>query len=179
MSLLGSGRLKNEINYAVQVQHVNPMERRLKIKLEEKEAVNRYLLNLKKKIGTQIRLIKLNTITEAQTHAIETEMWLKESQPARTQLVTRPVLKYLPRPQPMPRSNANTNRIRALNHSLPLADRVKMICYECGKEGHFANQCHVRQGFKPGLNVKRPTQPVRMVQEENMDALQMTPEELQ
>ena len=67
----------NETNYAVQPQHVNPMERRLKIKLEEQEAVNRYLLNLKKEIGTQIRLLKPNTITEAQTHAIETEMWSK------------------------------------------------------------------------------------------------------
>ena len=44
----------NKINYTVQAQHVNPMERRLKIKLEEQEAVNRYLLNLKKEIGTQI-----------------------------------------------------------------------------------------------------------------------------
>ena len=111
----------NEINYAVQAQHVSPMERRLKIKLEGQEAVNRYLLNLKKEIGTQIRLLKTNTITEAQTHAIETEMWLKESQSARTQLVTRPVLKYLPRPKPVPQSNANTNGIRTPNHS----DRVR------------------------------------------------------
>ena len=155
------------------------MERRIKIKLEEQEAVNRYLLNLKKEIGTQIRLLKPNTIKEAQTHAIETEMWLKESQPARTQLVTRPVLKYLTRPQPVPRSNANTNEIRTPNHSLPLADRVKMICYKCVKTGHFTNQCHVRQGFQPGLNVKRPPQPVRMVQEENIDAIQRTPEEVQ
>ena len=125
------------------------MERRLKIKLEEQEAVNRYLLNLKKEIGIQIRLLKPNTITEAQTHAIETEMWLKESQPARIQLVTRPVLKYLPRPQPVPRSNANTNGIRTPNYSLPLTDRVKMICYKCGKTGHFANQCHASRVFDP------------------------------
>ena len=60
------------------------MERRLKIRLEEQEAVNRYLLNLKIEIGTQIRLLKPNTITDVQTHAMETKMWLKESQPART-----------------------------------------------------------------------------------------------
>ena len=136
-------------------------------------------LRVKKEIDTQIRLLKPNTITEVQTHAIETEMWLKESQLAGTQLVTRPVLKYLPRPQLVPRSNANTNGIRIPNHSLPLADRVKMICYKCGKTGHFANQCHVRKGFQPGLNVKRPPQSVRMVQEENTYALQMTPEEVQ
>ena len=51
-----------------------------------------------------------------------------------------------------------------------------MNCYKCGKA---TNQFHVRQGFQPGLNVKRPSQPVRMLQEENTDALQMTPEEIQ
>ena len=71
--------------------------------------MNRYLLNLKKEIGTQIRFLKPNTIMEAQTHAIETEMWLKKSQPAKTQVITRPVLKYLPRPQPLPQHSANTN----------------------------------------------------------------------
>ena len=111
---------------------------RLKIKFEEQGAVNRYLLNLKKEIGTQIRLLKPNTITEAQMHAIETEMWLKKSQPARTQVLTRPVLKYLSRPQPLPQHSANTNGIRTPNHSLLLADKVKMNCYKCGKKGHFA-----------------------------------------
>ena len=38
-----------------------------------------------------------------------------------------------------------------------------MNSYKCGNTGHFANQCHVRQGFQPGLNVKRPPQPVRML----------------
>ena len=118
LHILAGGKLNRDT-----VLHI--LERRIKIKLEEHEAVNRYLLNLKKEIGTQIRLLKPNTITEVQTHAIETEMLLKESQPARTQLVPRPVLKYLPRPQPVPRSNANTNGIRTPNHSLPLADRVK------------------------------------------------------
>ena len=155
------------------------MERRLKIKLKEQEAVNRYLLNLKKEIGTQIRLLKPNTITEAQTHAIETEMWLKESHPARTQVVARPVLKNLPWPQLLRRPSANTNGTRTPNLSLPLADKVKMNCYKCGKRGHFAFQCHVRQGFQPGLNLKRPPQLVRMLQEENTDALQMTLEEVQ
>ena len=169
----------NEINYAVQAQHFNPTERRLKIKLEEQEAVNRYLLNLGKEIGTQIRLLKPNTITKARAHAIEAEMWLKESQPARTQVVTRPLVKHLPRPQPLPRHSANTNGIRTLSHSLPLADRVKMNCYKCGIKGHFANQFHVRQAFQPGLKVKRPPQPVTMLQEENTNALQMTLEEIQ
>ena len=67
----------NEINYDVQAQYVNPTERLLKIKLEEQKEVNRYLLNLKKEIGTQIRLLKPNSIMEAQTHSTETEMCFK------------------------------------------------------------------------------------------------------
>ena len=108
-------------------------------------------------------------------------MCLKEIQPARTQVVTRlPTYQdYLPRPQPLPRPSANTNGIRTPNHSLPLADRVKMNFHKCGKTGHFAIQCYVRQGFQPDLDVKRPPQPARMLQEENTDALQMTPEEVQ
>ena len=54
-----------------------------------------------------------------------------------------------------------------------------MNCYKCGKRDHFANQCHVRQGFQPSLNIKRPPQQTRMLQEENTDALQMTPEGVQ
>ena len=62
------------IIYTLQAQHFNPTERPLKIKLGEQEPANRYLLNLKEEIGTQLRLLKPNTITEAQTHVIETEM---------------------------------------------------------------------------------------------------------
>ena len=62
---------------------------------------------------------------------------------------------------------------------LTLADRVKMNCYKCVKTGYFANQCHVRERFQPGQNVKKSRQPVRMLQEESTDALQMTPEEIQ
>ena len=54
-----------------------------------------------------------------------------------------------------------------------------MNCYKCVKTGHFANQCHIRQSFQPGQNVKRPPQPIRMLQEESMDAIEMTPEEVQ
>ena len=143
-------QIGNEINYAIQSQHTNPIERRLKMELEEKEAVNRYLLNFKKEIGIKIRLLKPATTTEAQEHAAETEMWIRESQPTR----------IIP------------------NQSLPLLDRTKMNCNKCGRIGHLANQCY-KQGFQAGQNIKRPPQPIRIIQEEETEKEWMTQEEIQ
>ena len=46
---------------------------------EEEDAVNRYLLNLKREIGLQIRFLRPTTRGEAQGYASETEMWNQES----------------------------------------------------------------------------------------------------
>ena len=54
------------------------------MKLEEQEAVNRYLLNLKKEIGIQIRLLKPATITEAQAHAAVDKRNVDKRKPANT-----------------------------------------------------------------------------------------------
>ena len=170
----------NEINYVIQAQHTNPTERRIKIKLEEQEAVNRYLLNLRREVGSQIRLLKPTTITEAQTHAIETEMWLKECQSPRVNPPPKTMQKFISRPTQQPRPNANTTP-RAINSNMPLSDRSKMTCHKCGKIGHLAAQCFVKpQGFQSGQHQKRPPQPVRTIQEdEDTDHMEMTNEEIQ
>ena len=100
------------IIYTVQVQHVNPTELPLKIKLEEQVSVNRYLLDLKEEIGTQIQLLKPNTITEAQTHAMETDMWLSESEPARTNDTGR---------------STRGNRLRRLSRVSAVCTRLRSI----------------------------------------------------
>ena len=167
-------QITNEINYLVQSQHVNPTKRRLKIELEEEEAVNRYLLNLKREIGMQVRLLKPNTVNEAQALAIETETWLKDSQPVR-QIIKPPVKIWAKSPGP-PRLSANTTP-RAQNSTIPLSDRFKMNCFKCGKIGHISSQCQVKQGFPPGHGFKRPP-PVRAIQEEETEAENMTEEEI-
>ena len=135
-------QITNEIYYLVQSQHVNPTKRRLKIELEEEEAVNRYMLNLRREIGMQVRLLKPATISEAQSHAIETETWLKDSQPARQAIPKSPVRPW-PRPVGPSRSNANTTPF-AKNTQQPV--KGPMNCHKCGKIGHFASQCF-KQGF--------------------------------
>ena len=109
----------NEINYAVLAQHTNPMEKRLKIKLEEQE------------------------------HATETEMWLKETQPTRTStLPPRPTTKFISRLPPSPGTNANTSEAKSLNQTLLLINRSKMTCHKCGKIGHFSSQYVMKKNSK-------------------------------
>ena len=95
----------------------------MKIELEKEEAVNRYSLNLKREIGIQVRLLKPNTISEAQALAIETETWLKDSKPVKQ--IPRPPMKTWTKPTGLPRLNANTTP-RAQNSTIPLSDRSKM-----------------------------------------------------
>ena len=167
-------QITNEIYYLVQSQHVNPTKRRLKIELEEEEAVNRYMLNLRREIGMQVRLLKSATISEAQSHAIETETWLKDSQQAR-QAIPKPPVRPWPRPVGPSRSNANTTPF-AKNTQQPV--KGPMNCHKCGKIGQFASQCF-KQGFPQGTNLRRTPQPVRAVQEEeDTDGIEMIQEEI-
>ena len=134
------------------------MERRIKIKLEEKEAVGRYLLNLKRELGSQIRLLTSNKIN----------------------LLPRSMQKCIPSPIQQSRSSANTTP-RATYSNMTLSDRSKMTCHKCSKIGYIAAQCFVKyQGFPPDQYQKRPPQPIRTIQEnEYTYHIEMTNEEVQ
>ena len=172
-------QITNEINYAIKSQHTNPIEKRIKIKLEKQEAVSRNLLNLKRELGSQIRLLKPTTITEAQTHVTEIEMWLKESQKSRINQLPRTMQKCIPRPTQQPRPSANTTP-RAINSNMPLSDSSKMTRHKYSKIGHFAAHCFVKpQGFPAGQHQKRPPQSIRTIKvNENTDHIDITNEEV-
>ena len=73
--------------------------------------------------------------------------------------------KCIPRPIQQSRPGANTTP-RATDSNMPLSERSKMTCHECGKIGHFAAQCFIKpQGFPRGQQQKRPLQPIRAIQE--------------
>ena len=75
--------------------------------MEEQEAINRYLFNLQREIALQIRLLKPTTLAKAEGYAFETEMWIKESQPAR-----------IPPPTPGPRAFIRpTSQLRPLGNT--------------------------------------------------------------
>ena len=85
-------------------------------------------------------------------------------------------MKTWTKPTGLPRLNENTTP-RAQNSTIPLSHRLKMNCFKCGKIGHMSSQCQVKQGFPPGHGFKRPP-PVRVIQEEEIEAENMTEEEI-
>ena len=136
------------------------------------------LLNLKREIGLQVRLMKPTSIAEAKGQAVETELWLGDAQPAKILTNTKPTARFLPRPVPALRSHANTTP-RAQNFNKQLVDGSKMNCHKCGKLGDLAVQCYVKpQNFKNPINPTRPPQ-VRMVQDEDYTAKKMNREEIE
>ena len=168
-------QITNELNYVIQGLHTSPTLRRLRIKIEEEEHVSRYLLNLRKEIGLQVRLMKPLTLSEAQNQTLETEMWLKESHPQRTTQIPSKTMNFVKRPLPPSRPHANVT-LRAMNSNLPLTDRSKMNCHKCEKLGHLAAQCYVRPKNSPtGQFTKRPPQPIRMIQETNKQIIRRRP----
>ena len=152
--------LVNELRYAIQSKpSASPLERRARLQVEKEDNINRYLLNLKRETGLQVRLMNPKTIGEAQNFASETEMWMKEShQSTKQQIVTpRPPIGFINRPTPPPRTLANTTPQKGYNQSMPLVDRSQIKCHKCGKLGHFATQCFTNtQNFQKGTTQKRP-----------------------
>ena len=178
-------QISNEFNYAVQLSS-DESERRIALKLEEKKAINRYMLNLRRENGTQVRSMKPISLFEAQKEAAGYETWLKESQPLKTTITPpRPAVRFTPRPSTHARPQANTQGAKALNQNLSLADKSKITCLKCGKIGYFASQCFVKtQNFQQGQFQTRPPQPVKNIQEEQpqleekQDYYEMSQEEI-
>lgn len=174
--------IMNELKYAVQSSHKGPVKRRIALDIEETECLQKYLMNLRREIGLQVKAQKPTNIGEAQNMATEMETWLKESQPRVP--IREP--QYQPKKEfrpanIQPRSQANTTP-RVPNQSMPLASRMEMKCHKCGKLGHFANQCYAKQNFQQGHFPKRPPNPVRNIQEEEtnyLDQRKMTQEEIE
>ena len=95
--------LVNELRYAIQSKpSASPLERRAGKQVEEEDNINGYLLNLKREIGLQGRLMNPKTLGEAQNFASETEMWMKKShQSTKEQIVTpRPPIGFIHKSTP-------------------------------------------------------------------------------
>ena len=152
--------LVNDLRYAIHSKpSESPLERRAGLQVEEEDNISRYLLNLKRKIGLQVRLLNPMILGEALNFASEIEMSMKEShQSTKQQMLTpRPPIEFINKPTPPPRTLANTTPQKAYNQSMPLVYRSQIKCHKCGKLGHSAAQCFTNtQNFQKGTSQKRP-----------------------
>lgn len=133
------------------------MQRRIAFDIEEIDCRQKYLTNLRRNIGKQVKTQKPTNIEEAQNMATKMRNWLKKSQ----QRVWTP---------------------RVPNKSMSLSNRLEINCHKCEKLGHFANQYYAKPNFHQGHFPKRPTNPVQNIQEEEtnyLDAQRMTQEEIE
>ena len=101
-------QILNGLNYAMQASS-DEIERRIRLRIEEKGTIKRYMLNLRREIGIQVRSMKSNILTEAQRKIVDYDTWLKESQaPKPTTQTPRPTLRFTLCPQNQPRCQSNS-----------------------------------------------------------------------
>ena len=162
-------QIVNEVRYAVQAAYKGTTRRRVALELEEEECLKKYLLNLRWELGMQVKPLKPANLTEAENHAIETETWVKEGHSpgiTRTNSLFKPPVR-INASAPARQGTPATTASHALQTSTrPPTDKGKQTCHKCGKMGHFAAQCQVKNpSFIAGQHTNRPPQ-VRTIQEE-------------
>ena len=183
-------QLLNELNYAIQAEHQRPSERSIAIKIEERTAIKRYIMNLRDEISTQVRPLRPTTFAQALQDSMEAEAWHRERLRNRGFAVARSVPSRPSNLDPSQKLNSSThtpNMYRVSygnppNHGPPLLQKTAMQCFNCKKVGHLQSQCpnlRTIQGFPQGLHRNRPPQRVNAVesQEEAKTETREHPEE--
>ena len=133
----------NELQYALQTEHSNPTKRKLALKIEEKSAINRYIMNLREQIGFQVRPLKPVSQNQAQQEALEAEIWFREKQQPRKVNIA-PMTKR-PSQQATQRSFAQSISFhRSQNYSMPV-DKFKLSCNFCKLPGHSGDLVEIQQ----------------------------------
>ena len=97
----------------------------------------KYIMNLKEDIGTQVRPLKSTTLYQAQQEALESEVWFKERNRGRTRAPQNlPQRPNKPATSPF-QKQVTTNQVKysslsnPLNHSIPLQQRLQLFCNFC------------------------------------------------
>lgn len=157
------------------------MERSIAIKMEERVAIKRYIMNLRDEISIQVQPLRPTSFPEAQQLALEAEAWHRERLrirvPKTVNPIPRPNFAVSSQPQKFPHqsnsySATQINRPSAANkvpnHSMPLQQRAQMTCFNCKKIGHVQSQCPSRptQDFPAGQYNRRPPQRVHTIEEQ-------------
>ncbi|XP_033180699.1 uncharacterized protein LOC117152573 [Bombus impatiens] len=127
-------RQLNELNYAVQHENREPIERRVALDIDEREAVKTYLLNLRYEIGQVLLASDPKNLNLAQQLAADKEQWLREA----NRVSHRPKNQFNNTTHVFKRSATN---LQPQTFSRPSSDRMKLNCSKCSRIGHTAEMC--------------------------------------
>lgn len=130
-------RQLNELNYAVQHENREPIERRVALDIDEREAVKTYLLNLRYEIGQVLLASDPKNLNLAQQLAADKEQWLREA----NRVSRRPKNQFNNTTHVFKRSAAN---LQPQAFSQPSSDRMKLKYSKCSRIGHTAEMCYSR-----------------------------------
>ncbi|XP_043474855.1 uncharacterized protein LOC122506621 [Leptopilina heterotoma] len=150
-------KICHELKYAIQSEYTNTIKRQVAIENEESEILKRYMMNIRRDIGLQIKAQRPLNLNEAQMQALELELWFQESDYQNL-----------------------SNKINAPAVHVPT--QIKQVsCYKCGKTGHMTKECTTSANFRDGRLPKRPPEVIRVTREDQefSDFQVMTEEEMQ
>ncbi|XP_046142505.1 uncharacterized protein LOC123988680 [Osmia bicornis bicornis] len=153
----------NELLYATQNENKTPMERKIAISIEEREAVRTYILNLRREIGQIVTACDPTTLLRAQQLAADKEQWLRDANGA----TKRPLANNNPPPRrpAIPVTQQQTSSFRRPDMQTPPHLRTELKCTKCNRLGHTADRCYARN-FPLGQQGKIPPRRVNKVEEE-------------
>ena len=174
-------QLLNALYYAIQTEHQRPSERNIAIKIEERTAIKRYIMNLRDEISIQVRPLQPKTFSKALQDSLEAEAWHRErlrnttySMPRLPSRVSNPTISRPTNFARKPTTSFTTPQTykpayaNPPNHGLPLQQRTQMTCFNCNKIGHVQSQCpnhKTIQGFQRSHHTNRPPQRVNTLKE--------------
>ncbi|KAK1123278.1 hypothetical protein K0M31_008903 [Melipona bicolor] len=139
--------LKNELEYAIQAKHANPIARNLALEEENTEAVRFYVHNLQPDLVYCILRIRPATLIEAQQEVSDMEIWLQETAHRRTNY------RNFNTPTHKINNSPNTHN-QFVKKPINLTSKLPTLlkCDNCQKLGHTRSNCSnkIFAGFSTG-----------------------------
>lgn len=151
----------NELEYAIQAQHTNPIARNLALEQEKSEAIRFYIHNLRPDLAYCIMAMQPNNLLDAQQRAIDADIWIKEMNNRKINYSN--FNKSSQKPEKKPNMYNQTFR-KYFNTNQNTQNQIK--CNNCQKLGHTQNNCYLlKQNFRTIHQGKRPPERINKVTE--------------
>lgn len=148
----------NELEYAIQAQHSNPIARNLALEHEKNEAIKFYIHNLRPDLAYCIMAMQPQNLLEAHQKAIDTDIWINE--------MNHRKLNYKSFNTVPKRTDHRPNIYNpAIKRNLNL-NKNPIQCDHCKKVGHTKTNCYLlRQNFQRAQHGKIPPGRVNQITE--------------